>query len=269
METVAVRDGRLTVNTRGSGEALLLVHGALVADSYGPMLAAGDLDDYQVITYSRRGFQGSSPVQPGHTIGDEAADAFAVLDHLGISASHVVGHSYGGAVVLQMALEAPERVRSLGLFEPALLSVPAAAAFGAGVAPAAERFEAADHPGALMAFLTLVGGENPMERLTALPAEATAQAVADIATLFTGDLPAVSSWSLDDNDAKTIDQPALTVLGTESADLFQQSIVKLESLLPNTESFSLRGASHFLQMEKPAEVAAALQRFLSRHPTNQ
>lgn len=257
----------MAVTTQGNGEPLLLMHGAVVADSYAPMLAEGDLvASYQAITFRRRGFKGSSPVQAAHTIAEEVADALAVLDELDIRAAHVVGHSYGAVVALQMALDAPERVHSLGLFEPALLSVPAAEAFGAGVAPAAEKFQSADHPGALLDFLTLVGGANPMDRLTALAPEANEQAVADIATLFNGDLPAISGWSLSDDDARRITQPALTMLGTESADLFKESMAKLEGLLPNTESFALTGATHFLQMEKPAEAAHALGSFLRRHP---
>lgn len=267
VDTVTVRDGDLAITVQGSGDPLLLVHGALIADSFGPMLAEGDFaSSHRVISFHRRGFGASSPVEAGHSIADEAADAIAVLDHLGIGTAHVVGHSYGGAVVLQMALDAPERVHSLGLFEPTLLTVPAAEAFGAGVGPAAEKFQAGDGEGALLAVLTLLSGENPMERLTSLPPEATGQAVADIATLFTGDLPALSEWALADDDGRSIKQPALTVLGTESADVFQQSMGLIESLLPNTESFSLSGATHFLHMEKPAPVAGALSSFLGRHP---
>jgi hypothetical protein len=44
------------------GEAVLLVHGAIVADSFAPMLDRCDLRaKYQVITYHRRGFCGSAP----------------------------------------------------------------------------------------------------------------------------------------------------------------------------------------------------------------
>lgn len=266
-DTISVGDGSLAISTQGSGEPVLLVHGALVADSYGPMLDAGELaSGYQVMTYHRRGFGGSSGVLDGHTIADEASDALAVLDHFGFDRAHVVGHSYGGAVVLQLALDAPERVHSLGLFEPALLTVPAAEAFAAGVGPVAESFEAGDFESTLLGFLTLVGGENPLARLPNLPAQATEQALADIATLFAGDLPALSQWVLSDDDARSIEQPALTVLGTESETVFKEAIEMLERNLPNAESCSLVGAVHFLQMEQPTESSSALELFLGRHP---
>lgn len=44
---------------------------------------------------------------------DMAADTFGLMDHLGIDAAHIAGASMGGMVVQTMAIERPERVRSL------------------------------------------------------------------------------------------------------------------------------------------------------------
>ena len=43
----------------------------------------------------------------------QAGDVIAVLDDLGIAATHFWGHSMGGDVALTLALRAPDRVRSL------------------------------------------------------------------------------------------------------------------------------------------------------------
>jgi pimeloyl-ACP methyl ester carboxylesterase len=46
-------------------------------------------------------------------LSDLAADAVAVLDAAGCARAHVVGHSMGGAIAQQLALDEPTRVASL------------------------------------------------------------------------------------------------------------------------------------------------------------
>jgi len=52
-------------------------------------------------------------VRAPYALADLAADAFAVLDALGVPSAHVVGASMGGMVAQRMALAAPARVRTL------------------------------------------------------------------------------------------------------------------------------------------------------------
>jgi pimeloyl-ACP methyl ester carboxylesterase len=52
-------------------------------------------------------------VRTPYTLDDMAADGFALLDHLGITAAHVVGISMGGMIAQTMAVLRPKRVRSL------------------------------------------------------------------------------------------------------------------------------------------------------------
>jgi pimeloyl-ACP methyl ester carboxylesterase len=51
--------------------------------------------------------------KPPYLLRDMAADAFGLMDHLGIESAHLVGASIGGMIVQTAAIERPERVRSL------------------------------------------------------------------------------------------------------------------------------------------------------------
>ena len=265
METYLVDGVQIEYQVRGAGEPLLLIHGGMIADSFEPIaqkLAAS----YQLITYRRRGFHGT-PAHQGCTISKVAADAVALLDHLGIARAHVGGHSYGAVTALQLAVDAPARAHSLGLLEACVMCVPSAADFGAGVASIGEMFQSGDSKGALIGILTAVGGPDPVSRLDkTLPAGWFDQAVADLPTLFAADIPSLGTWQFGQEQAAKITKPALTVLGSETSPLYSETHELLNPWLPNAEPFVLKDATHMLHWEDPDGVAAGLLAFLARHP---
>jgi pimeloyl-ACP methyl ester carboxylesterase len=120
---------QLEYEVTGAGDPVLLIHGAFVADSFRPFLAEPKLaGDYRLITYRRRGYGGSggsidrSPVSAER----QAADCAGLLRWLGLQRAHIVGHSFGGCVALQLALDSPQLVRTLAVLEPALFVGPSA-----------------------------------------------------------------------------------------------------------------------------------------------
>jgi pimeloyl-ACP methyl ester carboxylesterase len=101
----------------GRGPDVLLIGGLSdVVESWQPQLD-GLADRYRLTAYDNRGF-GQSTL-PGddepYTIATMVQDAVDLLDHLGIERAHVAGFSGGGAVAQVLAIEHPERVRSLVL----------------------------------------------------------------------------------------------------------------------------------------------------------
>ena len=53
--------------------------------------------------------------KPPYRIKDMAADGFALMDAMGITAAHVIGASMGGFISQTMAIMAPDRIRTLTL----------------------------------------------------------------------------------------------------------------------------------------------------------
>lgn len=72
-------------------------------------------DRWRFIAIDQRDTGRSSAAEGLYTPTDLAHDALGLLDALGVARAHAIGFSLGGAVVMEMALLAPERVRSLGL----------------------------------------------------------------------------------------------------------------------------------------------------------
>lgn len=112
--TVVVPGGQIWFqDSGGSGEAVVFCHAASQSGAgWGyqqpDFVAAG----WRVITWSRRGYRGSSPsdpAQPGHA----ADDLAAVLDARGVTRAHLVAVAHGAFFAIDFALQYPQRTRSL------------------------------------------------------------------------------------------------------------------------------------------------------------
>jgi 3-oxoadipate enol-lactonase len=104
---------RLHYESHGSGAPVLLLHGLGGSCAEWGFQVAALAPRVRVLTLCLRGFGRSARPRGPYTIAQHAADALALLDHLGIERCHVVGHSMGGAIALEMVLEQPVRVASL------------------------------------------------------------------------------------------------------------------------------------------------------------
>lgn len=96
------------------GPPVVLVQGCGVAgQGWGPQVEAL-AQSHRVVVFDHRGI-GKSGLAGAVTVAEMVGDVRALLDALGWASAHLVGHSMGGVVAQQLALDAPERVRSLSL----------------------------------------------------------------------------------------------------------------------------------------------------------
>ncbi|MBA3262089.1 MAG: alpha/beta hydrolase [Thermoleophilaceae bacterium] len=280
MERARVNGVELEYEVAGSGEPVLLLHGGLLADENGPLLGQPALtDSYRVINYHRRGFAGSEHPDGKAQIADQVADARALLDELGVERTHVVGHSLGGVIGLQLALDHPEMVHTLALLEPALMGAiakslagPEAAAksqedFRAGMAHVNEIFETGDRRGALQAFLETRAGGAFREVLDWLTTTGEFdQAVRDADTFLQVEMPAAYAWNFTPEDARRVEQPLLSVLGVQSPERAQKVHEILRQWAPQAEELKLENAEHALPLMDPPGIAKSIAGWLAKHP---
>lgn len=109
------RGCRLFYRVRGTGPPVLMIQGVgLHGDGWLPQVE-GLADRYSCLTFDNRGMGRSQPLGVALSVAQMAEDARVILDPIGWEAAHVVGHSLGGLIALELALTARERVRSLSL----------------------------------------------------------------------------------------------------------------------------------------------------------
>jgi pimeloyl-ACP methyl ester carboxylesterase len=268
VHTVTDGDVALAYEDAGAGEPALLIHGAFVADAFRPLFSEPPLADHRLIAYHRRGYGGSDPAPASMTLEEHAADCRAVLSHAGVLRAHVVGHSFGALVALQLALDAPELVGTLTLLEAGLLVGDSADLYRRGLEESVARYR---DVGARVAVDEFFRCRWPAyrEHLDRVVPGAFEQAVADAATCFEVDLPSGLAAELGEAHVRRVAQPTLVVLGEESLALhprFGETYRLLLAWLPKAEGSVLPRASHFLQLEQPRAMAEALAAFFRRHP---
>lgn len=115
MPTTEANGQTIYYEVHGEGEPLLCVMG-LAADTLAwtlqlPAFSAG----HRTIVFDNRDVGQSSQAAGSYEVADMAQDALALADALELDSFHLLGVSMGGAIAQEIALAAPDRVRTLTL----------------------------------------------------------------------------------------------------------------------------------------------------------
>jgi pimeloyl-ACP methyl ester carboxylesterase len=209
----------------------------------------------RVLRYDLRG-QGTSddPTDPY----SNHSDLLALLDELGEGGASLVGLSAGAQVALDVALEAPDRVRSMILVSPSL----------AGYMPEQMPPFFAD----LSAALQAGDYEAANEVLLASPIMAVPPEFADTVRTMVEDntrlwtLPyslveQLSPPAIERLDA--IQAPTLVLTGEDDLAAIRAQGLLLEQRLPDVRLVTIPGGGHLLNMTSPDAFREAVSAFLS------
>jgi pimeloyl-ACP methyl ester carboxylesterase len=242
---------------------------SLYADSFAPLMDQPALAGYQLLRYHRRGYAGSARTAGPVTIADQAADLAGLPGCLGIRRAHVAGHSYGGLIALQLALDRPDLVGTIVLMESALRvrsGGPASQDLSRRMAVGFQRYREGDRDGAVDGFLTSVFGPGYHKTLDPLLPGSWEQAVSDADMFFGIEVPELQRWHFSPTEAARISVPVLSMVGDESDPAFVEMEELLRELLPNVEATRIPKTNHLLCLQRPQSVAEALARFFAEHP---
>ena len=105
-------DMRIHWQEQGSGTPVLLIMGHRYSSRMWYPVIPALAQHHRVISFDNRG-TGFSGTDPDFEIQDMARDAIAVMDAAKVESAHVYGVSLGGGIAYQLAMEQPQRVRSL------------------------------------------------------------------------------------------------------------------------------------------------------------
>jgi pimeloyl-ACP methyl ester carboxylesterase len=264
--------GELSGWVSGEGPHVLAVHG-------GPGMSLDYLDDavveladrYRVATYQQRGLAPST-TRGEFTVSEAVSDIAAVLDGLGWRSAYLVGHSWGGHLVLHAALAIPERLFGVLAVDPlGAVGDGGMAAFGAEMAarlPERSRARAEE-----LDERDMAGTATPEESLEALSLfwpsyyadPSTAPPMPRMALSRSASLGLWTDLRARQPDLEaslpSIRVPVGILVGAQSP-MPPSAGTETAARITGAWSHVEPGAGHFVWWEAPGSVAAALDRLV-------
>lgn len=223
----------------GSGDPVLLLHGAF-SNSDGLLGGFARLaEEYRLVAFDRRGHGRTADSDAPFHYDDMANETIAVLEHVD-AAAHLVGFSDGGIIALLVALTRPELVRSLVVIGTNY--------HVDGLVPGV--FDDVGPDSELVAFTRPGYAERSPDGADHYPI-----VVAKTAAMLT------SEPTLTTADLARVPMPALVLVGDDDAVLPTHTWSLYESL-PASQLAVVPGTSHLLPYEKPDLVAQLVAEFL-------
>jgi pimeloyl-ACP methyl ester carboxylesterase len=231
------------------------------------MLSEQLSDSFRVIAVDGWG-AGKSPDWPAKGspgLEDEVKLLGAALDRAG-EQFHLVGHSYGGAVAMKIAVMYPRRVRSIVVYEPTLfhlvaggdpLGSPAAGIWQAAT-DAAESVEQGDNPRGAKRFIDFWMGSGAWDAMP--PARQTAVAVA--VRNVKGWRDALFNETVPLSALSSLDVPVLCMWGDQSPQSSLSVAMVLRETLKRVVPAPQPGLGHMGPITDPERVNAQIAEFL-------
>jgi len=115
MATTEVNGRTIYHEVHGDGEPLVCVHGLSVNTLGWALQVQAFSERHKTVIFDNRDVGQSFIAESDYGVSDMADDALGLADALELDGFHLLGISMGGAIVQELALRAPERVRSLTL----------------------------------------------------------------------------------------------------------------------------------------------------------
>lgn len=255
----SVPGGDVHWEERGSGDAIVLLHGGGLDMRQWDDEVAWLSKRWRVLRYDERGSGSSASSTVPYSPSD---DLLELLDRTGIDRAVLVGHSNGGRVAIDLALQHPERVAGLFLLAPGLSGWESDRdELSSWLAPIERAVAAGDRERVLelwlaSPFLSVARGEPDVER------ELTRLARDNVGLWFRPDLETAPA-PLAATRLSDVEAPTRVLVGTEDLARMQRIAEAIAVHVAGAELVRVEGVDHLIDMEAPEVVRTQLETFLS------
>ena len=246
---------------RGSGPALLLVHGSTADHTRWEAFSTRLEPDYTVYAMDRRG-RGLSGDAPAYALQREAEDVAAVIAAIG-GPVLLLGHSFGSICCLEAA-RLTTNVSRLVLYEPPM--PPAVAEPPAEILSRMERLVASGELEAALEIMFREIVQMPEEELIRYRQLPAWQVRIQLAPTIPREARISRTYSFQPEAYARFPVPTLLLLGEHSPDNFKRATEMVAAALPNSKVVVLPGQQHVAMDMDPDRFEKEVRAFLSAQP---
>lgn len=270
---VEVNGVRLHYVEQGSGEPIVFVHGGLGDQRSWEPVREEIAKKYRFVAVTLR-YYGAGPWKDDgrdFSVATHADDLAKVISSLNAGPVHLVGYSYGGAVATTAALKNWSLVRSLTVYEPALIPVLPAESEG-GKAAREDRTKsvgsaitAAKAGNSIQAARLFIEGvfQLPPGGFDRLP-QATQTRVLENARVMPLMLAAIQRHTMTCDMLRNFTHPTLVMRGEKTQAYYVLINNAVGKCLPGAQEVVLQNVNHNGPVRDPAAFTAAVLEFLSQ-----
>jgi len=258
---VTINDIEMAYDERGTGPAVLLVHGfplnrCMWQAQLQPLAEAG----FRVVAPDLRGFGESGVPAGGYSMDRFADDLIALLDALKIERAVVGGMSMGGYILMNLLERYPQRVSAA-----CFVATKSAADDEEGRARRTSLAAQAESLGAnpiIKTFAELLFAPDTALSRPELIAQVTAWMRSTHPSALAGGLLAMRDRKDYTSLLPGFRQPALVVAGSEDHAASPNALEVFRAGLPNCRARTIAGAGHMVNLEQAEQFNETLPDFL-------
>ncbi len=250
----------------GSGAPALLIHCSLAHSGAWSGVMKGLESCLEMVAVDIPG-HGATEFDASRDIQDQAVETAVVLLERFGKPAHLVGHSFGATVALRMAIERPDLVASLSLFEPVYFSLLAEgdpAAYAGEMAAMQDFADCAiseDWEGAANAFLKRWGEGVTLEWMPEKQRDYVLERI-PLIVANNHSIIDVREGGVTLADVARISAPCLLMEGERSPATIHRVNDVIEAALPDVRRRVIKGTGHMGPITHAAEIAGEIAEFL-------
>ena len=253
---------RLYSEWHGEGAPVVLVHGSWGDHRDWDPVVPGLARTFRTLTYDRRGHSQSERLASQGSIEEDVADLALLITAQHVAPAHIVGHSFGGSIVLKLAAARPDLFASLTVYEPPLLGLlgndPGLPAVQQQIQAVISTLQSDRTELGAQQFVELALGPGMWEKL---PPEMR-QACVFNAPTWLDEMNEQGAFLLDLGRLAAFDRPALISRGDQGAPFFGTILDKIGETLPHARRHTFNGAGHVPHLTHPDEFVRIVGGFI-------